>query len=91
MVGVSSEPVDSLKASLSTLSPDESISFPLTADPNLDVFKAYRAFDDFEKLPLHATILIDGKGLVRWQNISAEPFMDAQFLLDEAKRLLAMP
>ena len=91
MVGVSSEPIDSLKASLSTLSPDESISFPLAADPNLDVFKAYRAFDDFEKLPLHATILIDGKGLVRWQNISAEPFMDAQFLLDEAKRLLAMP
>ena len=37
LVGISSEPVDSLKASLSTLSPDESISFPLAADPNLDV------------------------------------------------------
>lgn len=91
LVGISSEPVDSLKASLTTLSPDESISFPLAADPGLDTFKAYRAFDDFEKLPLHATVLIDGQGRVRWQNISAEPFMDAQFLLEEAKRLLAMP
>jgi len=91
LVGISSEPVDSLKASLTTLSPDESITFPLAADPSLDVFKAYRAFDDFEKMPLHATILIDGQGLVRWQSISAEPFMDAKFLLDEAKRLLAMP
>lgn len=91
LVGISSEPVDSLKASLTTLSPDESISFPLAADPGLDTFKAYRAFDDFEKLPLHATVLIDGKGLVRWQNVSAEPVMDAQFLLEEAKRLLAMP
>jgi len=52
------------------------------------VFKAYRAFDDFENSPLHAVYLIDGQGLVRWRDIGFEPFSDAKFLLDEAGRLL---
>ena len=88
LAAISTEPLESLKASLTTLSPDEVIRFPLAADPELGVFRAYRAFDDFESMPLHATVLVDAHGLVRWQNISAEPFMDASFLLDEAKRLL---
>jgi hypothetical protein len=32
--------------------------------------------------------LVDGMGLVRWHDVSYEPFTNAQFLLDEAKRLL---
>ncbi len=60
----------------------------LVADPDLNVFKKYRAFDDFENVPLHGTFLIDGNGMVRWQDISYEPFMDHEFLLKEAKRLL---
>jgi peroxiredoxin len=87
-VGISSEPLDVLKGSLAKLSPNESIPFPLAADPQFQVFKAYRAFDDFEKMPLHATFLIDADGLVRWQDISFEPFADPKFLLDEARRLL---
>ncbi|MDB5302233.1 MAG: bcp 5, partial [Phycisphaerales bacterium] len=43
------------------------------------------------KVPLHATFLIDAQGLVRWQDISAEPYTDTKFLLGEAKRLLAQP
>jgi len=39
-------------------------------------------------MPLHATFLIDARGEVRWQDVSAEPFTDAAFLLEEAKRLL---
>ncbi len=88
LVAISSEPLDSLKASLTKLSPTEAIRFPLAADPEMTVFKAYRAFDDFENMPLHATFLVDGEGLVRWHEISAEPFKDTKFLLDEAKRLL---
>ena len=34
---------------------------PLLADPKLDVFKAYHAFDDFEGKPLHGTFLIDAR------------------------------
>ncbi|GIW79654.1 MAG: hypothetical protein KatS3mg105_1461 [Gemmatales bacterium] len=65
--------------------------FPLVADPKLEVFKAYRAFDDFEETPLHGTFLIDGAGRVRWHDISYEPFQDVDFLLKESKRLLSLP
>ena len=70
---------------------DRHFSFPLLSDPSLGMFKAYRAYDDFEKTPLHGTFLIDGNGKVRWQNISYEPFMAPEFLLEEAKRLLSQP
>lgn len=60
----------------------------LASDANNDVFQQFRAFDDFEKQPLHGTFLIDGMGKIRWQDISYQPFMDHQFLLDEAQRLL---
>jgi hypothetical protein len=54
----------------------------------MEVFRAYRAFDDFEGKPLHGTFLIDGAGCVLWQDIGAEPFGDPDFLLGEARRLL---
>jgi peroxiredoxin len=88
IVAISSEPVDSLKASLAKLSSKEPIPFPLGADPEHVVFKEYRAYDDFEKFPLHATYLIDAEGQVRWHDVSYEPFTDARFLLEESKRLL---
>jgi len=40
---------------------------------------------------LHGTFLIDGHGLVRWQEISYQPFTQPKFLLDEAQRLLRQP
>ena len=67
---------------------EEEFPFPLLADPSLEVFKAYRAHDDFENVPLHGTYLIDSQGRIRWQDISYEPFMDVDFLLEESKRLL---
>lgn len=70
---------------------DGEFPFPLVSDDKLEVFKKYRAFDDFEETPLHGTFLIDGEGLVRWQDVSYEPFMQADFLLKESKRLLAQP
>jgi hypothetical protein len=54
------------------------------------VFKSYRCFDDFEGQPLHGTILVDSQGRIRWQDIGYEPFMEIDFLMDEAKRLLAI-
>lgn len=68
--------------------------FPLLADPSMKIFKEYRCFDDFEKLPIHGTFLVDadkaGRSRIRWQEISYEPFMDAPFLLKECKRLLSL-
>ena len=63
----------------------------MVANPELDVFKAYRAFDDFEDLALHGTYLIDEKGSILWHDISYEPFMEVEWLLDESKRLLGLP
>ena len=40
---------------------------------------------------MHGTYLIDGKGRIRWQDISYEPFMEAEFLLAESVRLLGLP
>lgn len=60
----------------------------LASDAEHEIFRKFRAFDDFENQPLHGTFLIDGMGKIRWQDISYQPFMDHQFLLDESERLL---
>ena len=40
---------------------------------------------------MHGTFLIDENQLVRWQDISYEPFTDPDFMLEESKRLLRKP
>jgi len=60
-------------------------------DPGLKAFRAFRAYDGFEEDPLHATVLLDAAGRIRWIDVSWKPFVDAAFLLAEAKRLLALP
>jgi peroxiredoxin len=87
LVAISTDDQEGLKISLENYT-DGTIPSPLLSDDKLDVFKAYRCYDDFEKLPLHGTFLIDGQGLVRWQDISFEPFQDTKFLLGESRRLL---
>ncbi len=87
MVAISTDDHDGLLKSIKDAGDDMPIR--LASDKSNDVFKSFRAFDDFENQPLHGTFLVDGKGNIRWQDISYEPFMDHQFLLDEAKRLLA--
>jgi peroxiredoxin len=67
---------------------DGKYPFTVLSDQAMTGFRAYGAFDDFEKLPLHGTILIDASGRVRWQDIGAKPFNDPDFLLAEAQRLL---
>jgi len=72
------------------LKPEQPLPFPLLSDSSLAAFKKVRAYDDFEKESLHATILIDTHGKQRWQDISWEPFKDAKFALEESKRLLQL-
>lgn len=63
---------------------------PLLSDPKMDLFRAYRAFDDFEDSPMHGTFLIDVGGGVRFQRIGPEPFLDVEFLKSEAARIEAL-
>jgi peroxiredoxin/Tfp pilus assembly protein PilF len=89
LVAVSTDSVQGLRATFEkTRWPAE---LALVSDHELKTFRAYRAFDDFEQRPLHGTFLIDADGLVRWQDISYEPFKETRFLLDESKRLLGLP
>lgn len=89
VVAVSTEDAQSLSDGLKRF--DGTMNIPLLANADLDVFKSFRCFDDFEGQPLHGTIFVDGQGRIRWQDIGYEPFTDADFLLDEAKRLMATP
>jgi peroxiredoxin len=88
LIGISSDNRDGLKVSLDNYK-SGSFPFPLVSDASLDVFKAYRAYDDFENMVLHGTFLVDRNGRVRWQDISYEPFMEPTFLLHESQRLLS--
>lgn len=89
LVGISTDGREGLEKSLKSYG-NQPFPFALLSNPGLEAFKSNRAFDDFENRPLHATLLIDAQGLVRWQDISHEPFRDIDFLLQEAKRLLPM-
>jgi len=92
LVAISTETPEMLRTALANRGAEESpLALPIVVDPTRSVFKQYRVYDDFEQAPLHGTFLIDGAGLVRWQDISPEPFMDLKFLLSESKRLLAAP
>lgn len=91
IVAISTESVSGLKNTLEKSKDGGTFPFPLVSDEALEIFKTYRAFDDFENIPLHGSFLVDGSGMVRWQDISYEPFADVDFFLQEARRLLALP
>ncbi len=89
VVAISSEDTEQLNAGLKDF--DKPLAIPLLADPEHEVFKKFRCWDDFEDQPLHGTFLIDAQDRVRWQDISHEPFTAADFVIEESKRLLALP
>ncbi len=86
MIAISTDDQKGLLQSIKDFSGE--IPMRLAADSSNEVFKKFRAFDDFEDQPLHGTFLIDGDGKVRWQDIGYEPFMEHEFLLKESQRLL---
>ena len=91
LLAVSTERPEDLHKTFALAKGDDGFSFPILADETLATFKSYRAFDDFENMPLHGTFLLDANGLIRWQDISFQPFTQAKWLLTESKRLLALP
>ncbi|MCH9654597.1 MAG: redoxin domain-containing protein [Planctomycetes bacterium] len=87
LMAISTDKIEGLKTSIKNYDKGD-LPIPLFSNDKLDVFKAFHAYDDFEKQPLHGTFIIDGTGKVLWQDISYEPFMDPKFVLKEAQRLL---
>jgi len=91
ILAVSSDPLADLRKAQSELKAAEKYPFPIVSDESVSAFKKFRAYDDFERQPLHGTFLVDGQGKLRWLDIGPEPFMDAKFLITESKRLLSLP
>lgn len=89
IVGISNESLADFQKGMSRY--EEEIPFTLLVDSSQNAFHEFLCWDDFENQPLHGTFLIDAKGRVRWQDIGHEPFTKAEFLLEEARRLLALP
>lgn len=91
LIAISTDHAEGLKKTLAGEDGKTSpFPFPLYSDSGLTAFKAFRAYDDFEEMPLHGTYLIDGGGRIRWLEISYQPFMKPDWLLEECKRLLAL-
>ncbi len=90
LLAISSDTTEALGKSIAKVANEGAFPIPLVSDASLATFKAYRAFDDFEQRPLHATVVLDRRGRILWQDIGPEPFTDAKFVLNEAKRLLAL-
>lgn len=88
VIAISTENREEVAAAIKNFSEKGDFPIRLLANAEQDIFRSYRAYDDFEDMPLHGTFLIDAEGMVRWQDISYEPFLEPDFLLDEAKRIL---
>jgi peroxiredoxin len=91
IIAIGTEPLAKVIDLVSGTADQDRFPFKLACDPSLAGFKTYRAYDDFEKMPLHSTVLIDGNGRLRWQDISYQPFTEIDWLLRECQRLLALP
>ncbi len=65
------------------------LHFDVLCDPDGEVFKQWRVWDDLEDEALHGTFLVDGQGRVLWRDISERPFEESEWLLAECRRLLA--
>lgn len=92
VIGISTDTPEKLGESVKLFTQAEgAFPIPLFTDSEKTAFKHYRCHDDFEQKAMHGTFLIDARGRIRWQDIGAEPFTDAKFLLKESQRLLALP
>ncbi len=91
IVTIGTDTVSEVKAFIQQLDEtgESPMPFPLLADPDVRSFKEWACWDNFKNEPLHGTFLIDGRGRVRWRDISVEPFMETDFLLEEFARLLS--
>jgi putative heme-binding domain-containing protein len=84
VVGVSTDSSDQMAQQLEAFGKSFPIRY-LASDESLNLFREVGAFDKASSKPLHATLLVDAVGRVRWSNIGTHPFMEIEKLLDEAR------
>ncbi len=91
MLAVSTDSVEGLAAMYKIDGAEQALPFPVVSDEPLDRFRAFGAYDEFQRQPLHGLFLIDPDGRICWRAIGVEPFMAIRFLLTESQRLLKTP
>ena len=89
ILAISTDDIANLKDSQDNYSKGD-IPFPIVSDAAKNIFKQYTAHDDFEDQPLHGTFVLNAKGQILWSDISADPFMDIDFLIKESRRLVSL-
>ena len=59
----------------------------ILSDSGFENARRFRAYDDFEEMEIHSTILIDKQGRVHWARAGGEPFADMDFLVKQIERM----
>jgi peroxiredoxin/tetratricopeptide (TPR) repeat protein len=97
--GTEKDQWDKLNASVLVVSPDgretlkqtfsdkAKFPFPFLSDSERKASRLYKAWDEFENLELHATVLITPDNKVWWYRTGSTPFTDMEFLKKEIARV----
>ena len=66
------------------------ITYPILSDSSRRYIRDYDVLHPDEGIARPSMFVVDHDGMVRWQDISYEPFTKPDFLLAEAKRLFGL-
>jgi len=81
VIAVSTDDANALAEQLESFG--DSFSLKLVSDDELNLFRGVGAYDAVGEKPLHATMVVDGAGRIRWSNIAEHPFMAMEQLIEE--------
>jgi FtsP/CotA-like multicopper oxidase with cupredoxin domain/peroxiredoxin len=82
VIAISPDAEAEIKKTLTDKNVPESKAFLLLSDPSLQAFKAFGCFDG---AILHGLFLVNRDGIVLWQRVGDEPFMDIDVLLNRCR------
>lgn len=87
--------LDTVLLAVSTDTPEvntkaqDGFPFRLLSDPTLANTRRFKSYDDFERMPIHSTLLIDRQGRIHWGRPGGDPFEDVAFLQAQLRRMNA--
>jgi peroxiredoxin len=89
IIAVSTDDIAQVAATRIGFDPDKAQPppFVILADPALNAFRAWGAYDEFNQQPIHGTFILDAAGSLRWRHLGTDPFMMAGEVLREVEKL----
>jgi alkyl hydroperoxide reductase subunit AhpC len=89
ILAISTDDIANLKDSQDNYSKGD-IPFPIVSDAAKNVLQAIHRPRRLRGSAAHGTFVLNGKGHILWSDISADPFMDIDFLIKESRRLVSL-